>query len=162
MVRLLVVALLASCTHAQSSFAKRAGEVMAIGGVGGLVASIAGNRASGTDLTPLANFFAVTSAVGIVVYAITELSETGVETETSEQAQRREHRWARTWLERAQIAARLHKCERVRSIEVKIQLLDAELHDVVLMQDPDVLRCLSEAPAEPEMPVTDEQPVTGE
>lgn len=146
MVRLLVCVLLASCTHAQSSFAKRAGEVMSIGGVAGLVASIAGNRASGTDLTPLANFFAVTSAVGIVVYAITELSEPEAGVETADQAQRREHRWARTWLERAQIAARLHKCDRVRSIEVKIQLLDAQLHDVVLMQDPDVLRCLAEVP----------------
>jgi len=150
--RLLLLTVLASCTHAQSSFAMNAGEAMALGGVAGIVGSIAAQPLTSSDLRPVTDVFCVTSAVGIVMYAIVELSQPEFQErggESPEQALRREHRWARTWTERAQIAARLKKCERVRLIEPKVLRLDPELHDLVLMQDPDVLACLQSAGSAP-------------
>jgi len=156
--RLLVCMAIAGCTHAQSSLARHVGEALSIGSVAGIVGSIAIDGTTSADLKPLTTMFEVTSGIGIVMYAIAELSQPEFqdrEVESPAAAARRQHRWARTWSERARAAARLGDCERVRTIEPRILRLDPELHDLVLMQDADVLKCLQrerEAPTSADTP----------
>lgn len=142
MSRTLALLVLAACTPAQVPLGKTITEAMAIGGVVGLVGVGVGAHATDADLTPLAGVFAVTSAIGIVGWAILDLQfDRGPEPETIAQ---RNHRWAKILTERAAGAARENRCARVKRLEIRVRAYDPEIHDFVLMRDAEIVRCLQE------------------
>lgn len=126
-----------SCTHAQAPKARLVGEVLALAGVAGLMASGAINKWTDTDPHELAVASSVISITGLVTFAVGELTDepTGPSAATK-------HRWAKIWIERAQVAARGGNCERVASIEPRVRRLDPKLYELVFMRDPDVGKCL--------------------
>lgn len=138
-----------SCTHAQAPTARRVGEVLAIGGVVGMMAAIAATRLTGLGTEPV-SAFSILSGAGIVTYATGELTDP-VHTWAPETDAHRLRRWARILTERAAGAARDGRCPRVRRYERRVQLYDPVFHDLVFMRDPEILRCLTEAqpPAAP-------------
>jgi hypothetical protein len=140
----------AACTPAQAPTARRVGEVLSIAGVIGIVGSAATRRETG-KAGELIIGFSVMSAVGIVMYAVGELSDPAFQGgPLPETIPDRNHRWARILSERAAGAARDGNCERVRRLEARVRHYDAEVHDFVLMRDPEILRCLeTAAPAAP-------------
>ncbi|MEJ7597008.1 MAG: hypothetical protein WKG01_03780 [Kofleriaceae bacterium] len=143
MLRLAVCAALAShaCSPAQAPRAMAIGKVTAIGGVIGLIATAVSTRYVSTTEEMLIGFSLV-SGLGIVTYAWGELSaEPVVKRETLPE---RHHRWAKILTERAAGAAREGRCARVRRLEGKVRMYDAEVHDFVFMRDPEILRCLEE------------------
>jgi hypothetical protein len=87
----------------------------------------------------------VISAVGLVLFAVGELSspEVVLKQETLPQ---RHHRWAKILTEHAAGAARNGNCARVRKFEPRVRIYDAEIHDFVFMRDPEILRCLEATP----------------
>ena len=135
----------AACTPAQAPAARKIGEVLAVGGVAGLTGSAAAMRVA--DVHELVYGFSAISAAGIITFAIGELMSPppGPRKETITE---RNHRWAQILTERAQGAARDGRCPRVRRLEVKVAGYDAEVHDLVFMRDPEIVKCLS-APAGP-------------
>lgn len=154
----LTLALCASCTHAQAPTARRVGEVLSIGGVLGIIAAAATTRVTDLGTAPVTVFSAV-SFTGIVMYATGELTDPAREPRPESDAHRL-RRWAKILTERAQGAARDGRCPRVRRLEKRVQLYDPVIHDLVLMKDPEILRCLADstvAPppgAEPHVPVS--------
>src|SRR5262245_55659669 len=130
----------AACTPAQAPAARKIGEVIAVGGVAGLTGSAAAIRVA--DVHELVYGFSAISAAGIITFAIGELMSPppGPRKETIPE---RNHRWAQILTERAQGAARDGRCPRVRRLEVKVAGYDAEVHDLVFMRDPEILKCLS-------------------
>jgi hypothetical protein len=154
MLRLAALALVStSCTPAQAPIARKTGAVFAIGGVAGLVTSGVIAKASDIDMTYVSIGAALVSLAGMAVFAVGDLSghPTGTAVAAADEPDgATKHRWAQTWLDRAQEAARRGDCERVQSIEPRIRRLDAELHDVVFMRDPDIVKCLHAT--EPEAP----------
>jgi hypothetical protein len=141
---LAVVVATGSCTHAQAPKARLAGEVMAIAGVVGMIAAGVIAKTSSYDSTWMSEGSAVVSIFGIATFATGDL--TGGPDDGAPSWPVR-HRWAKVWIERAQVAARGGNCERVQSIEPRVFRLDPQAHDIVFMRDPDVLKCL--------MPTTD-------
>lgn len=141
--RLLVLAVaLAACTPAQVSTGKTITEVMAIGGVAGMFGVGLGVHATDANLAPIGGVFAVSSALGILGWALLDLQfDTGPEPETISQ---RNHRWAKILTERAAGAARENKCARVKRLEARVRRYDAEIHDFVMMRDAEIVRCLQE------------------
>ncbi|HEU0031064.1 MAG TPA: hypothetical protein VFQ53_10565 [Kofleriaceae bacterium] len=144
-----------ACTPAQAPKARKVGKVMALGGVGGLIAtSFAARYTSNTQVLLLG--FSLTSAVGIGTYAAGDLAVPEAEVETIPE---RNHRWARILTERAAGAAREGRCPRVRRLETKVQLYDPEIHDFVFMRDPEIVKCVTgpgiaaPGPTVPEVPV---------
>ena len=139
----LAVALVSmSCTHAQAPAARRVGEVLAIGGVLGLIAAVVTTRVTGLGTEPV-TAFSVVSAVGIVTYAAGELSDP-VRARAPETESHKLRRWAKILTERAAGAARDGRCPRVRRYEKRVQLYDPVIHDLVFMRDPEILRCLAD------------------
>ncbi|MGE0867831.1 MAG: hypothetical protein AB7P03_04690 [Kofleriaceae bacterium] len=155
MVRLALVAVLvvAACRPAHVPIARRTSQVMAIGGVVGLVGVAIATRHRDVPDELLYGFSAI-SALGIIGYAIIELNypPAGSAPETEAQKHRR---WAKILTERAAGAAREGKCPRVRRLERRVRRYDPEVHDFVLMRDPEIVRCLEQRvapPAESERP----------
>lgn len=137
---------LAACTPTQSPTARRTGMVMSLGGVAGLTASAAATGVA--DTKDLVVGFSVISGVGIITYAVGELSDPpkGPRRETEPQKLRR---WARILTERAAGAARENKCPRVRRLERRVNLYDREVHDFVFMKDPEIMKCIAPATGQP-------------
>lgn len=151
MVRIIVCLGIATsaCTHAQAPKARAVGEVMSIGGVVGIVASVLVARytSQGDGLVQASS---VISGVGIVTYAVADLSDPIGSGPPPETAAHRHHRWAKILTEEAAGAAREGKCPRVRRYEPRVRRYDAEVHDFVFMRDPEIVRCLrAEADASP-------------
>lgn len=142
---LVALAGLAGCQAARSKTTGRAGMVMAIGGVAGIVASAAAGPYTEHSDEMMLGASAV-SAAGILLYASHELSGPEIvwKQETTVQ---RHARWARILTEHAAGAARNGNCARVRKFEPRVRVYDANYHDFVFMRDPEILKCLS--PAEP-------------
>lgn len=144
---LAVAASSAACTPAQAPAMRTSGKVMAIGGVAGIVGA-----AFATNLTDKAGEmligFEVVSAIGVITYAYAELTWPRV-TYRQETLPERHHRWAKILTERASGAAREGRCARVRRLEARVQKYDREVHDFVLMKDPEIVKCLSAPPGEP-------------
>lgn len=136
----------AGCTPAQAPAMRTSGKVMALGGVAGIVGS-----AFATNLTDKANEmlvgFEMISAVGVLTYAYAELTWPRVSYRQETLAERN-HRWAKILTERASGAARDGRCARVRRLEARVQKYDREIHDFVLMKDPEIVKCLTAAPGE--------------
>jgi hypothetical protein len=135
-----------SCTHAQAPVARKAGEILSIAGVAGLVTAGIIAKTSDTNVTYVSVTSALVSLAGIGLFMAGDLSgqsQSGVAVAaSSEPDEATKHRWAQTWLGRAQEAAQKGDCERVQSIEQRVARLDPELHDVVLMRDPQIVKCL--------------------
>jgi len=142
--RWLVPLLLASCTHAQAPRLRMAGEVAALGGIAGLIASVAATRWT-DDARPFIVGFSFVSGAGIVGYAIGELSDPSFAGPPPETIEQRNRRWAKILTERAAGAAREGKCARVRRLEIRVHTYDPEIHDFVFMRDAEIVRCLQSA-----------------
>ena len=139
--------LLAGCTPAQVATGKTVTEVMAVAGTAGLVGTSVLAWESRADVRPAYLASAAVSAIGIIGYAVIELElehERGRAPETPRQMHTR---WARILTERAAGAARGGNCARVRRLEQRVRVYDTEVHDFVLMRDPEIVRCL-ETPAD--------------
>lgn len=135
-----------ACTAKQAPVARSIGKVMSIGGVLGIIGSTLGARYThhGDDMLM---GFSIVSGLGLVGYAVAELSQPVV-VYREETIPERHHRWAKILTERAAGAARDGRCARVRRLEPRVQRYDAAVHDLVFMRDPEILKCLSEpAPA---------------
>ncbi|MGE0546551.1 MAG: hypothetical protein AB7O24_19125 [Kofleriaceae bacterium] len=161
-IALAAVVVVAACQPAQVPLARRAGQVMAIGGVAGLVGTAIATRYTDVPDEMLYGFSAI-SAIGIIAYAIVELTYpvAGPPPETQAQKYRR---WAKVLTERAAGAAREGKCPRVRRLERRVRTYDPEVHDFVFMRDPEIRRCLEMAPSPPSpdagaRPQSDQTPV---
>ena len=141
--RALALALaLAACTPAQVPIGKTITEALAIGGVVGMTGVGLAAHETDANLAPLGAVFAVSSAIGILGWALLDLQfDTGPEPETIPQ---RNHRWAKILTERAAGAARENKCARVKRLEARVRHYDAEIHDFVMMRDAEIVRCLQE------------------
>lgn len=137
---LLLGVMIGACTPAQAPAARKVGEVLSVGGVAGLTGSVAAMHL--TDVHELVYGFSAISAAGIITFALGELMAPppGPRRETIPE---RNRRWARILTERAQGAARDGRCPRVRRLEVKVAGYDSEVHDLVFMRDPEILKCLS-------------------
>ena len=134
--------LLAACTPAQVPLGKTVFEIMALGGVGGMMATGVVAHATDANLAPLEVAFSVSSAVGIIGWAILELQfDQGPAPETLVETH---HRWARILTQRAAGAARENQCKRVKHIETRVRVYDSEFHDFVFMRDQEIVRCLQE------------------
>jgi hypothetical protein len=146
---------LASCTHAQAPKARLAGEVLSIAGVAGLVVGALTSRYSGDHLGEIMGTASVTSALGITLFAVGDLTDPmrGPKPETEDQKFRR---WAKILTERAGGAARDGRCPRVRRLEKRVNLYNREIHDFVFMKDTEILKCLEAPPAGPDQ--AQEQP----
>ena len=125
--------------------ARRVGKVGSIGGVVGLIASAFASRLIDQGDELLVGF-SVISALGIVTYAVGELSQPPQVVYKVETLTERHHRWAKILTERAMGAARDGRCARVRRLEARVARYDPAVHDLVFMRDSEILRCL-EAPA---------------
>jgi hypothetical protein len=136
---------LASCTHAQAPKARLAGEVLSFAGVAGLVVGALTSKYSGDHLAQIMGTASVTSALGITLFAVGDLTDPmrGPKPETETQKFRR---WAKILTERAGGAARDGRCPRVRRLEKRVNVYNREIHDFVFMKDPEILRCLEGAP----------------
>jgi hypothetical protein len=136
------------CTHAQAPRARLAGEVAALGGVAGIIAG-----ALATSVTSHAKQivlgFSILSGVGIATYAVGELTDPALANPPAETLAERDHRWAKILTERAAGAAREGNCARVRRLELRVRDYDPEVHDFVLLRDPEILRCLQSPDAPP-------------
>lgn len=146
---LLCLAIAASCTHEQARHAMLAGEIMSLTGVAGLIGGVLATPhlppGHGRDLIV---GFSIVSAAGILIYAIAEIDDPAAGSPPPESDEQRNHRWAKILTQRAAGAAREHDCDHVRRLEPRIRAYDPEVHDFVLLADPDVVRCLQ--PAAPE------------
>ncbi len=134
-----------ACAPRHAPVARRTGQVAALVGVGGLIATAAASRYVEDDGAMMGGF-SVMSGGGIVLFAIGELSEPprGFAPETLEE---RHRRWAKILTERAAGAARDGRCPRVRRLEKRVDVYDREVHDFVFMRDPAIVRCLALVPA---------------
>lgn len=132
----------AGCTHAQTTHARTAGEILALTGVAGLIGGALATHATprGHDLVL---GFSLVSAAGILTYAIGELNDPALAGPPPETLEQRHHRWARILTQRAAGAAREGDCARVRRLELRVRDYDPELHDFVFLRDPEIARCLS-------------------
>lgn len=145
---------LTGCTHATAPKARLAGEILAIGGVVGLVTGGLLSTTTGHTGEIMASF-SLMSATGIGLYAAGELTDPqfGPAAETTTH---RHRRWAKILTERASGAAREGNCKRVRRLEKRVDVYNREVHDFVFMKDPEIVRCLeaggSPAPIEGEAP----------
>lgn len=148
MQRALMLGLLcAGCSAAQHPGVGRAGMVMAITGVAGIVASatIGQKTSQGDEMMIGAEAL---SAAGIVLFASHEMS--GPEIVYKQESLEHKHtRWARVLTEHAVGAARDGNCARVRKWEPRVRVYDVNVHDLVFMRDPEILRCLEPAIPEP-------------
>ncbi|MDX2093291.1 MAG: hypothetical protein SFX73_35940 [Kofleriaceae bacterium] len=153
MVRLVVCFAFATsaCRPAQVPPARRAGMVMSLSGVVGMIASAA--TSSLADTHDLVIGFSALSAIGIGTYAVADLSDPpkAIVAETEDQKLRR---WARILTQRAGGAARDGKCSRVRRLEQRVHLYDPEVHDFVFMRDPEILKCYASTGSSGTIPVT--------
>lgn len=141
----LLVTMVMGCTHAQAPHARRIGAAMSVTGVGGLIgASLTNNLTDHTG--EILAVSSVVSLVGMLVFAGGDLAQP---TEQGETLSQRNHRWARILSERASGAARDGRCPRVRRLAVRIRGYDREVHDFVLMRDPEVIKCLTVPEATP-------------
>ncbi len=138
-----VVLAMAACTPAQVPHAKLAAELMALGGVGGLVAVGISEHETSTNMVPLGVAAAIVSAAGIIGWAVLEL-QYAPEAPPPETIAQRNRRWAKILTERASGAARENDCARVKRLEARVHVYDAEIHDFVFMRDQEIVRCLSE------------------
>jgi hypothetical protein len=140
MVRVVVCLVLATsaCKPAHVPPARRAGMVMSLAGVVGLIASAATSAVA--DTHDLVVGFSALSAIGIGTYAVADLSDPpkAMRPETEDQ---KLSRWARILTSRAGGAARDGNCSRVRRLEKRVHLYDPEVHDFVFMRDPEILKC---------------------
>jgi len=132
----------AGCTHAQTTHARTAGEIMALTGVAGLIAGALATHATprGQDLVVGSSLL---SGAGILTYAIGELNDPALAGAPPETLEQRHRRWARILTQRAAGAAREGDCARVRRLEPRVRDYDPELHDFVFLRDPEIARCLS-------------------
>jgi hypothetical protein len=135
----------AGCTHAQAPKARLAGEILAITGVAGLVVGALTSKYSGDHLGEIMGTASVTSALGITLFAVGDLTDPmrGPKPETEAQKHRR---WAKILTERAGGAAREGRCPRVRRLEKRVNLYNREIHDFVFMKDPEILKCFEAPP----------------
>jgi hypothetical protein len=135
------------CTHAQAPRARLAGEVGSLAGVAGIIAGVLATR-----VTPHARQiilgFSILSVAGILTYAVGDLTDPapGPPAETLGE---RNRRWAKILTERAAGAAREGNCARVSRLEIRVRSYDPEIHDFVLLRDPEILRCLQAPDAPP-------------
>jgi hypothetical protein len=135
-----------SCTHAQAPVARKAGEILSIAGVAGLITAGLVAKTTDANVTYVSVTSALVSLAGIGLFMAGDLTggtQSGVAVSaSSEPDAATKHRWAQTWLGRAQEAAQKGDCERVQVIEQRVARLDPELHDVALMRDPQIVKCL--------------------
>lgn len=146
-VALLACLALAACTARQAPTARRVGQVAAIAGVVGLMATVlVSPKIDGED--DLIRGFSVMSAGGIATFAAGDLSAppSGPPPETEAEKHRR---WAKILTERASGAARDGRCPRVHRLERRVNAYDREVHDFVFMRDPEILRCFGGASPAP-------------
>lgn len=137
----------AACTPAHAPAVRKAGMVMSLGGVGGIVgAAFASGVTESADEMLIG--FEVVSAIGILSYAYAEITWPRVRY-IEETPERRHHRWAKILTERAAGAAREGRCARVRRLEVRVQKYDRDVHDGMFMKDTEILKCLNAPPAAP-------------
>lgn len=120
-----------------------AGEIMSLTGVAGVIGGVLATP----HLPPshghaLIAGFSVVSAAGILAFAIAEIEDPAAGSPAPETDEQRNHRWAKILTQRAAGAAREHDCGRVRRLEPRIRAYDPEVHDFVLLADPEILRCL--------------------
>jgi hypothetical protein len=140
-----LVLVVAACRPARSPVVRNAGMAMALAGVAGIIGSaLASPYTTSSDEAMLGS--EAVSAVGILLYAAHELSEPEV-VYKRESTEQKHHRWARILTEHAAGAAREGNCARVRKFEPRVRIYDPNVHDFVFMRDPEILRCLSPAPA---------------
>ncbi|HET9623847.1 MAG TPA: hypothetical protein VFP84_20890 [Kofleriaceae bacterium] len=136
---LIVIALVATgCTRASAPRARLAGEIASLTGVGGIVASASLTGVSG-DFKKAVIGFSVLTLVGMVTYAVGELTDPSADDPALEH-----QRWARELTRQAARDARAGKCADVRQLEPRVRGYDAEVHDLVFMRDPEIARCLAE------------------
>lgn len=148
--------LCASCTHDTAPQARYAGEILSIGGVVGMIGGALLQGEMGDNTGRVMGTLSLISLVGISLYIAGEQTDPGLHQQESPEHMYR--RWARILTERASGAAREGNCKRVRRLEKRVNVYNREVHDFVLMKDPEIVRCL-EAP--PELaPATDAPPVT--
>jgi len=149
-----------ACTHASAPKARLAGEILALGGVGGLIGGAFVSRYLDSSAIWMGTFSLV-SALGITLYAIGEQTDpmTSQRPETEAEKFRR---WAKILTERAGGAAREGKCPRVRRLEKRVNLYNREVHDFVFMKDPEILRCLEEVAPPPGAPASAAVPPANE
>ena len=130
--------MLGCCTPAQAPAARKIGEVLALGGVVGLIGSAVASHLTDHTGEFIAGF-SVISAVGIGMYAAGDLAGPSGRSETPRE---RNHRWAKILTARAAGAARDGRCARVRRLEVRVLTYDQEVHDFVFMRDPEIVKCM--------------------
>lgn len=137
----------AACTPGHAPAVRKAGMVMSLGGIGGIVgAAFASGVTESADEMLIG--FEVVSAIGILSYAYAEITWPRVRY-IEETPERRHHRWAKILTERAAGAAREGRCARVRRLEVRVQKYDRDVHDGMFMKDPEILKCLTAPPDAP-------------
>lgn len=145
----------AACRPQHVPAARKAGMVMSIGGVVGILAAGLASRFTGKGVE-MVQISSAVSVVGILTFAAGDLSDP-TPTYRHETIPERNRRWARILTERAAGAARDGRCPRVRRLEVRVRRYDPEVHDFVFMRDPEILRCLT-APAAPREPTEPPEP----
>ena len=139
---------IAACTPAQAPIARRVGEVLSLAGVAGLIGTSAATHYLDNTTDDLLISCSVISAIGILTFAAGELA--GPAGPRRETLPERHTRWAKILTERAAGAARDGRCPRVRRLELRVRIYDAEIHDFVFMRDPEILKCMTEpTPADP-------------
>jgi hypothetical protein len=132
-----------ACTHAQAPKARMVGEILSLAGVAGLVLSGAVAKTTTYDSTWFSAASAVISIAGIATFAAGDLTG-GPPDPPPGPGEATKRRWAQTWTERAQGAARDGDCERVQAIEPRVRRLDPEIHDFIFMKDPEIAKCYPE------------------
>ncbi|HEY0195603.1 MAG TPA: hypothetical protein VGC42_31030 [Kofleriaceae bacterium] len=133
-----------ACTRSTAPKARLVGEIMALAGVAGIMAS-ASTTSVWSDAKKAVVGFSIGMGVGMGIYATGELTDpAGEETELQ-----RNQRWARILSDQARDAARDHRCADVRGLEPRVRGYDATEHDQVLLRDPAVVACLAPALTSP-------------
>jgi hypothetical protein len=138
---LIALVVAAGCTREAAPKARLAGEILALGGVGGIVASASLTGVS-SDFKTAVLGFSVATLVGLITYAVADITDPA--NAASETEAEQHHRWAKELTARATDAARAGKCDDVRTLEMRVRGYDAEVHDLVFMRDPDIVRCFNE------------------
>jgi hypothetical protein len=141
-----VVLACAACTPTTARPARTAGKWMSIGGVIGMIGGA--TLATTTEYADeIVTGFSLVTGLGVALYATAEL--TAGPRYKQESIPERNRRWARMITEHAAGAAREGRCARVRKLEPRVRLYNAEIHDFVFMRDPEIQKCLTAPPTPP-------------
>jgi hypothetical protein len=141
----------AACAPSHVPVAKTFGKWTALAGVTGLIATATLGRYIDGSQRDFGLAFAAVSGVGIVTYALGELSQPP-DGGSQETLSERHTRWAHILTERAEGAAREGNCPRVQRLEHRVRAYDVMVHDMVFMRDPEIQKCLALPPPDPSTP----------